>query len=718
MRMTFFFAVLLALSCTTTASQGTSRTVVVNGAEVRAEDHARALLDEGNAAARDGDYPKAKELLRKVTTEFADTTSFGPASVSLARILLDDDDPKAAQAVVEKLLMDDPTTPVADDARYLLALAQLQQGDSKSAAPTLKSLVDKMPEEDRAEALSKLGKQLIDQGQGTEGVRYIAKAIDAGAPDRAELEQVMVRAIDANVPFGDLRLLLETEAKPNTLLDEVLTFKLARVHLHLRDLPSSSQMATRYLQRYPSGRFAAEAKQLQASLQAKVAVDAKTIGVLLPLSGEYKEYGKRALTAMKIGFGIPVKGDPPPEPVLNPETGEMEQPKKEEKKLEGTLTTPDGFKIIVRDTAGDANKVQQIVRDLVEKEHVIALLGDILLDTSLPAALAAEENNVPILSLSRREGVPEAGPWSFRLALTAKKQARALAQLAVEGLGMKRFAIMYPKHAFGVELMNEFWDELEKREAEITAVESYAHDQTTFTAEAKSLVGRGMAASSEVSECRSEASKISNDYRRRKALEGCNDFAKPVIDFEALFIPDSYRSVSYVVPALVAEDVLLTKHRHTVEIYKKTTGNEKVRPVQLLGVSMWNDPELTKRLGRERSIDGALFVDGFDVTSGEPKVQKFVQQFASVHGGRPQLVEAQSHDGAALLYALLNGDGAKTREGLRQALQSTKEFPGVTGLVKFDEQGDSATQLRYFMVDGERIDSKDPATLAKPESGE
>src|SRR5687768_13550725 len=104
MRMTFFLAVLLALSCTTTASQGTSRTIIVNGAEVRAEDHARVLLDEGNAAARDGDYPKAKEILRKVTTEFADTTSFGPASVSLARILLDDDDPKGAQAVVEKLL--------------------------------------------------------------------------------------------------------------------------------------------------------------------------------------------------------------------------------------------------------------------------------------------------------------------------------------------------------------------------------------------------------------------------------------------------------------------------------------------------------------------------------------------------------------------------------------------------------------------------------------
>ena len=42
---------------------------------------------------------------------------------------------------------------------------------------------------------------------------------------------------------------------------------------------------------------------------------------------------------------------------------------------------------------------------------------------------------------------------------------------------------------------------------------------------------------------------------------------------------------------------------------------------------------------------------------------------------------------------------AKTRDGLRAKLAATAEFPGVTGLIKFDEQGDSATQLRYFMVE-------------------
>ncbi len=134
---------------------------------------------------------------------------------------------------------------------------------------------------------------------------------------------------------------------------------------------------------------------------------------------------------------------------------------------------------------------------------------------------------------------------------------------------------------------------------------------------------------------------------------------------------------------------------------------------------MWNDPELTKRLGRQ--IDGAVFVDGFDAGDGTPRVQKFTQAFAAVHHSRPQLIEAQAHDGAAIFQALLAGDGGRppvrTREALRQALAAVSDFPGVTGLIRFDEQGDSATQLIHFVVDGEKIETRDPAALAKGESG-
>ena len=98
-------------------------------------------------------------------------------------------------------------------------------------------------------------------------------------------------------------------------------------------------------------------------------------------------------------------------------------------------------------------------------------------------------------------------------------------------------------------------------------------------------------------------------------------------------------------------------------------------------------------------------------------MQKFVAQFAPVYG-KPQLVEAQAHDGAALLSALLTGTNPpKNRDQLRQSLSTVKDFPGVTGLIHFDEQGDSDTTPRFFQVEGDHLEAKDPAALAKAEAG-
>jgi branched-chain amino acid transport system substrate-binding protein len=345
------------------------------------------------------------------------------------------------------------------------------------------------------------------------------------------------------------------------------------------------------------------------------------------------------------------------------------------------------------------------VRSLVEEEHVMAILGDLLMDTAVPIAMTAEEYGVPVISLSRKSGVPEAGPFSFRLALTPKKQARAIARVAVEGMDIKRFAIMHPRSPFGVEVMNELWDELDARRVEVTAVESYGLDQTTFTNEARALAARGKGGGSSPG-CRSDAGSIDNDYRRKKAMEECNSAARPLIDWEALIIPDGFRAVSYLVPALVAEDVLMTNSRGALDDYRRTTGTG-AHPVQLFGTNTWNDPELSKRVGSQ--IRGALFVDAFDANNGStPAAKTFLSEFQAAVGSRPQLTEAQAYDGARILQTLLSGTAADaksvaatkptSRDALRQQLDALTDFPGVTGNISFDEAGDSQAPPLFFRV--------------------
>jgi branched-chain amino acid transport system substrate-binding protein len=709
--------VAIATACSTpTAARGnapSTRTIVVDGVERTAEDVASELVADA-ANRRSTDRSGAKTAYRRVVDEFSDTRSRGTATVQLAALLLDEKAPSSAQEAekwLQRLLLDDPADDNADEARALLSRAQ--QATGNASAPALASIAA-LPADERGAAVIKLARELMATGKAKDAVTALLSSLPkVSGADRAAAEQALIDALDVpagagGVAFSGVAALRERYGSSDGFADEVLLWKQARIELHLRNVKEASNLAAALVGKHPRSRFAEAARGMTARLASFVEVDARAIGVVLPLSGEYAAYGKRALVALRLAFNLPLAGGDDTVEELDEATGELVQRAKKEA-LAGTLTTSGGLKLIVKDSAGKNDVATAAVRDLVEKHHVVAVLGDILVDTSLPIALACEDYGVPLLSLSRRDGVPEAGPWSFRLALTPKKQAQALAAYAVDELKMKRFGIMYPKHAFGIELMGYFWDALDERQAEITAIESYAHDQTTFTNEARSLVGRGLGGGGgEVASCRSAAAGIGNEYRRKKAMEGCNDRTRPLIDFEALFIPDSYKTVGFVVPALVAEDMLMTNNRTAIDAYKKATGNGSVRSVQLLGASTWNDPDVAVRLGRQ--VDGAVFVDGFDMTDQTPLVQRFVDGFNRGARSRPSLLEAQTYDAARLLGTVLEGSGGKrpaSRAEVRAALDAVEGFVGVTGTIGFDAQGDSVTPLHFFRIEREKVDAFD-----------
>ena len=739
----FSVAVVVAVvaACTTpSAARGTgqpsTRVVMDGGVERRAEDVAQELVAQADADVK-ADRSSAKTGYRRVVDEYADTRARGPATVALARLLLAEAAPQSAveaQKWLERYLLEEPTDEHADDARSLLSMAQMATGkgpsSSSSSLASITASVDKLPEGERGPALVRLGRELVSAGKAKDGVTALLSALPKlSAADRKAAEADVAFALDVPVSQGGVPFSavdgLRKQFGGDAFADELLLWKLTRIKTHLGDDEAGTALAAELVKKHPTGRYAAQAKTLMERLATRVQVDPKVIGVVLPLSGEFAAYGKRALVAIRLAFNLPVGKDSEEadaDTEVNPETGEVVLKKKQPEILVGTISVPGGIKLVVRDSGGRPETATAAVRDLIEKQHAIAILGDLLIDTSLPVALACEDYGVPVISLARRDGIPEAGPWSFRLALTPKKQAQALVTYAVDGMKYKRFAIMHPKHAFGVELMGHFWDALDARQAEVTAIESYAHDQTTFTTEAKSLVGRGMAAgfNSAVTECRDAARGIDNEYRRRKAMEGCNDKARPIIDFEAVFIPDSYKAVSFVIPALISEDVLLTNQKFAVEAYKKATGNDKVRPVQLLGVNTMADPDLAARLGRQ--VDGAVYVDGFDPTDQTPLVQRFIEGFGKGMRSRPSLIDAQTYDAARLLGAILEGQlpqqaGQKptTRGSVKRALDDVEGFVGVTGPISFDAEGDSVVPLIFFKLEREKVERVDVADLLKGE---
>ena len=429
------------------------------------------------------------------------------------------------------------------------------------------------------------------------------------------------------------------------------------------------------------------ARELLARATRRVDVQTKTVGVLLPLSGRYKAVGEAVLRGIKLA-------------------------------LAGS-----DIELVVKDTQGDVNVTGQAMEQLAFDEGAIAVLGPITVDESRRAALLAEELQVPLLTLTRQEDITGIGPFVFRNMLTNSAQARAIADFAMKQKGFKSFAMLYPNMTYGVELANDFWDHVVANGGQVRGAETYDHDQTTFTTEAKKLVGRYYLEDrldyiEGVREVQKETTG-QDAFRRRKAMEKMKGNVEPIIDFEAIFIPDEWKRVSLVAPALAVEDIVTNAcDARDLERIRKTTGRKDLKTVMLLGTNAWSSekgasgmPQLVERGGK--FVTCSVYVDGFFVDSQRPATQRFVKAYRQANPGDPGLFEAYGYDSARMVRQILESKQApKSRGEFRESLANVKDFDGATGKTSFDEKREARKPLFLLSVSNKGVTEVPPEQSA------
>jgi ABC-type branched-subunit amino acid transport system substrate-binding protein len=440
----------------------------------------------------------------------------------------------------------------------------------------------------------------------------------------------------------------------------LLALRLAKARYHGRDYEGSQKLLALFGTRFAESPHAKAAGVLLRRLQARTEVRVDSIGVILPLSGRYERYGKRALQALELALA----GEP--------------------------------FRLVVRDTGGEETTTAGPVEALVLEERVVGIIGPLFSGPATVAAAKAEEFGVPLLTLSHKEGLPGLGGYVFRTAVTVEAQATALAKTAFEHLGMRRFALLHPRGGYGEAFVHAFWDEVDRRGGSIRAIESYEPDQTTFIDPVKRMVGRyHVTARSDyrVAEAQLRAQKLP-PHRLQAALEKIQKTLPPLVDFDAIVIPDSARNIGLVAPALAYEDIVLTRDPDAILRIKRATGHENATPVTLLGGSTWNHPTTVERC--ERYCDGAVFVDGLFLDSTEARVRDFVTLYSNATGAAPSLTEALAYDTAKLLVTILRA-GVADREALRARLLSA-HHAGVTGELSFNDRGEVQRELMVLTI--------------------
>lgn len=163
------------------------------------------------------------------------------------------------------------------------------------------------------------------------------------------------------------------------------------------------------------------------------------IGVLLPLTGAFGEWGREAKAGVLMAWDE-----------MDPEHR---------------------MRLHFEDTASREDAIPELVGKLVEEHGATVILGPLTTGHTLVASAAAESWRVPLVTPSATgEEVASGNPWAFRLCYSDPEVAVALAQFARYDLKLQRLALVVDLgNAYSVGLADHFAMEFVRARGRIVA---------------------------------------------------------------------------------------------------------------------------------------------------------------------------------------------------------------------------------------------------------
>ena len=601
----------------------------------------------------DRSYDEAFVVYNDYLNRFSDQPLAAAALMKIGIIHALSGDYDKARSAYRKILSEYPTSSFVSDALVEELFTYYQQGryqDVIELAPDALKRLESNPAIFKTYTL--LGDTYMAMDSLIDAIDYFSRAREhAAAVDRKTVTDKLQEAI-ARLDAADIAILVNHPDE--SLPMDFLMFQLGLNYALEEKYDDALTALDAFLARYPEHENRILAESLIEEIKKNAVFNRYTIGCLLPLSGPYEIFGSRALKGIELALALfsSRSGGPP-------------------------------INIIVKDTGADPDKTIAAMEELYH-EKVAAILGPIV--TSEIAGREAQQMGIPIITFTQKDSIPEIGDKVFRNFITPKMQVETIVSFTVESLGLERFAILYPDETYGLTYMNLFWDELLESGGKVVGVESYRPEQTDFMDPIKKLVGIYHLVPEDLKpdvvsgpdENLQQADEESRENELEKAEE--DEEPVPIVDFDAVFIPDAPGKVGQIVPQLAYFDV---------------------KDVFLLGTNLWHSESLIKIA--HQYVQGALMTDGFFAQSTSSQVQEFVKFYEETYQETPDFVSAVVYDSAMMLFDIVGRPHIRYRTDIRDELLNLVNFPGITGITRFDENGEVQKKLHLLKIQGRRF---------------
>lgn len=555
-----------------------------------------------------------------------------------------------------------PEYTALSESSYQLAQLQYQTGHYDAAKSEGLKWVKRFPSDPRRREMEiLLGNSYMALKDGPEAFKWWLKSRVAYPDSTREAGQLDEKLQSLVERSGAKALEKMATTATGSSYAPLIYFRLSSLYLKKGDLSAAEQAATRLMGSTDQARWISTGKDLLQEIRDRMAVTPGVVGCLLPLTGPFAVYGKEALNGIVLGGGIP-----------------------------GSRETDTPLELVIRDTKSDPQETSRTLEELVDKEKVMAVIGPLSSKTAVAAAEAAQKRGVPIITLTHKEGVQEIGEMVFRHLLSPVQEIDALLEVAMGQIGFDRFAVLYPDDPYGRYCMTLFRDKVIERGGTIRACQSYNTDETDFADPIRKMVHLDTPQAKEVQE-RLAAMRIPEVEEETILPEAPG----PVIDFDAIFIPDNFQRVAMIAPQLAFHDIL---------------------GVRLMGTSSWQSPELIKLAGDY--VQEAFFPSGFFKHAKSPGIDAFVSTYRAYFHAGPGTLAATAYDTIRLLKRVMDNNHIQTRKALKDALLEYQGFNGITGLIHFTPQGEAIKSPTMLTVSGHAF-VQDPlfSYQAKAEDG-
>jgi branched-chain amino acid transport system substrate-binding protein len=652
-------------------------------------------LQNAERAFENGLYTEALEGYNTLLREAYDATFVDTVLIKIGKIFWFTGRDKDALAVFFRLLREFPESVRVPDAKLEILHVLLDGGHFQSVVTYGNAFIESADYPlQQTPLLLVVADAYSSMGAHLDAARSYYQALNTTSGEEEEAVWTRFKKAAEQLNTDDIQLLIAQVTDRRTM--GYLLYRLSMAFILDENYDDAMDVLTAFMERFPEHPDYQDASDMIDSLTERARFTPFTVGCVLPLSGSYAIYGQRALNGIELALS---------------QSGE----------LGGGLP----FQLIVKDSRSDPGASEKAVGQL-DQQKVGAILGP--MSASEAAAATAQRRGIPILVFTQREGIPDIGAYVFRNFITPELQVRALVSFAVEELGASRFAILYPEENYGSRYMNLFWDQVVEHGGVVNGVEAYDPGGTDFAKPIKKLAGIFYDVPADLAKdsiprlqspllnlmTGSEAfspgliddpvERISGLPFDRDAINGLgrrsperDDQWHPILDFDAVFIPDAPKKAGLVIPQLAYYDI---------------------RDVYLLGTNLWNSRTLLEMSGDY--MKSTLIVDGFFAESQSQRVKDFVAAFQRVFGRVPGIIEAMAYDNAMMVFQTMRQTATDSRRDVKQALLQLSDYEGVSGRTGFAPNGEAEKTLQMLRIERGRFiqvqRSPEPETESVKES--